>query len=67
MKIFEKKVLYKCESEAMYATPPPASIEVNSPRHLAHSQTIQAHPPQIVINGNYRRRDASSQTKQVSQ
>ena len=51
----------------MYATPPPRSIEVNGPRHLALSQTIQAHPPQIVINDNYRRRDASSQTKQVSQ
>ena len=51
----------------MYMTPPPQSIEVNDPRHVAHPQTIQALPPQIVINDNYRRRDASSQTKQVSQ
>lgn len=51
----------------MYTTPPPRSIEVNGPRHAAHSQTIQAHPPQIFINESSRRRDASSQTKQVLQ
>lgn len=51
----------------MYATPPPRSIEVNDPRHVAHSQTIQALPHQISINGDFLRRDATTQTKQVSQ
>ena len=65
--IFGEKVLYKWESEAIYTTPPSRSIEVNSPRHAAHPQTIQAHPHQTFINESSLRRDASSQTKQVSQ
>lgn len=51
----------------MYATPPPRDIEVNSPRHPAHSQTNQAHPHQTFINESSLRRDTNAQTNQVLQ
>jgi len=51
----------------MYATPPPRSIEVNGPRHVAHPQTNQALPHQTFINESSLRRDANAQTNQVLQ